>query len=167
MNWEAIGAVAEIVASIGVIISLIYLGVQIREQTIESRLAMGNELANQFNVTYSILASNRNFADVWLKGLYNFESLEPVERVQFSTQMGRTFRVVETMFNKYRFNRIASALWLGMDAAVRDTFYYRGAKAWWHTRKHWYCDDFQAYIEPYIESEDRVEMYGESKSSQN
>ena len=36
MNWDAIAAAAEILAAIGVIVSLIYLGQQIRSQTLET-----------------------------------------------------------------------------------------------------------------------------------
>ncbi len=34
MNWEAVGAIAEIIATFGVIISLVYLGLQIRGQIV-------------------------------------------------------------------------------------------------------------------------------------
>lgn len=39
MNWEAIGAIAETIASVCVVISLMYLGVQIRNQMAETKLA--------------------------------------------------------------------------------------------------------------------------------
>ena len=38
MNWEAIGAVGELVAALGVIISLIYLGVQIRHSAQQTQI---------------------------------------------------------------------------------------------------------------------------------
>jgi hypothetical protein len=37
MNWEMLSAIGQVVAAIGVIISLIYLAVQIREQNKERR----------------------------------------------------------------------------------------------------------------------------------
>ena len=46
MNWEAVGAIAEAIASFGVIISLVYLAVHNRKQTVDNRLAPGSELAN-------------------------------------------------------------------------------------------------------------------------
>ena len=33
MNWDAIGAIAEVVAAIGVILTLIYVAIQIRQNT--------------------------------------------------------------------------------------------------------------------------------------
>jgi len=38
INWDAICAIAEVTGTIGVIISLIYLGLQIRSQTVEARI---------------------------------------------------------------------------------------------------------------------------------
>ncbi len=39
MNWDALGAIGEIVGATAVVISVIYLAVQIRKQTVESRLS--------------------------------------------------------------------------------------------------------------------------------
>ena len=164
MNWEAIGAVAEIMASVGVIISLLYLAVQIREQTIESRLATGNELANQLNVTYGTLSSHHDLASLYLRGLQSFESLDSPERVQFAAHMNRTFRVVEAMFNQYRWKRIDDAVWHGLDAALRDIFTYPGTKTWWNLRKHWFCDEFQLHVLPYMNNEESADLYKESLS---
>jgi len=44
MNWEALGAIGEMVAAGGVIFSLVYLAVQIRNQSKESRLGAINAL---------------------------------------------------------------------------------------------------------------------------
>ncbi|MFP6780387.1 MAG: hypothetical protein VCB59_01710 [Gammaproteobacteria bacterium] len=39
MSWEAISGIAETVGAFGVIVSLIYVGVQIRQNTIASRVS--------------------------------------------------------------------------------------------------------------------------------
>ncbi len=49
MIWDAIGAVGEIVGAAGVIISLIYLAVQIKNQNIQSQLTAENEMTSQWN----------------------------------------------------------------------------------------------------------------------
>ena len=46
MIWDAIGAVGEIVGAAGVIISLIYLAVQIKNQNIQSQLTAENEMTS-------------------------------------------------------------------------------------------------------------------------
>jgi hypothetical protein len=42
MNWDAIGALAELAAAVGVIITLVYLAVQIRQSS--SLVAQNNKL---------------------------------------------------------------------------------------------------------------------------
>ena len=45
MNWDAIGAVGEIVGAMAVVVSLVYLGSQIRVQNRESRLAAMHDVS--------------------------------------------------------------------------------------------------------------------------
>jgi len=51
MNWDAIGA-------LGVIISLIYLATQIRNQNNESRLTAINSMTAQWNAFMADMATN-------------------------------------------------------------------------------------------------------------
>lgn len=48
MNWEAIATIAELVGAIGVIASLVYLAVQIRDNTRSSRIQQPQESTRQF-----------------------------------------------------------------------------------------------------------------------
>ncbi len=47
MNWDAVGAMAEAIASIGVIISLVYLVRHDRKMIADNNLATGGELENR------------------------------------------------------------------------------------------------------------------------
>ncbi len=37
MNWDAVGAIAEVVAVLGVVASLVFVGIQIRQNTVQLR----------------------------------------------------------------------------------------------------------------------------------
>ena len=49
MNWEAIGAVGEILGAIGVIVTLGYLAVQIRQNTASNRQAAARSTVDAIN----------------------------------------------------------------------------------------------------------------------
>lgn len=98
MNWEAIAAIAEIVASIAVVISLGYLSIQIRRQTVESKLAAGNEFVNQLNFVFENLSDNAELASLFHLGINDFHSLGPGQKIQISTYFNRMLRIVEGMF---------------------------------------------------------------------
>ena len=92
MNWDAIGAVAELAGAIGVILSLVYLAGQIRNQNKESQLTAINEMTSQWNAFMGDMATNNDLARIWAKGLMDFDSLESTEQVQLSTHFNRIFR---------------------------------------------------------------------------
>jgi hypothetical protein len=51
MSWDAIGAVGELLGALGVIASLIYLAIQIRQNTESVRMASHHGVADQFQRT--------------------------------------------------------------------------------------------------------------------
>lgn len=159
MEWDAIGALAETIASVGVIISLIYVGLQIRSQLIESRLESGDELTRQINHAYETLASEGDLAELFLKGLKDFQSLDGAEAMRFSAFAGSQMRLSESMFFRYENGRLAEDVWMGLNAGVRDIFRYPGMKDWWETRRHWYSERFQSYVSHFLNSEEEPRMY--------
>jgi len=162
MNWEAVAAIADIIASIAVVISLIYLSIQIRRQTVETKLATGNELANQLIYVYESLSDNAELADLFYRGINDFHSLSPGQKIQLSTYFSRLLRVMEGMFYQLQHGRIDSAIWSGLDKAIQDLCRYPGMKMWWETRKHWFSDEFAAYLSMYISSQDKPGSYWEN-----
>lgn len=58
MNWEAIGAVGEILGAAGVIATLVYLAVQIRQNTRSNQANRLNEIAREFGERHMVVASN-------------------------------------------------------------------------------------------------------------
>lgn len=161
MNWDAIAAAAEIFAAIGVIISLLYLGQQIRNQTLETRLAFANEFVNQLNLVYSDLSTDAQLSELWVRGLRDFSALSPPQRAQFSAFAGRLLRIVESVFHQYRWGRIDDTVWNGIDTSVRDLCRYRGMMEWWGTRAHWFSDEFNSHMKTYVADASSPGLYGE------
>jgi hypothetical protein len=84
MNWEALGAVSEIVGAAGVMITLLYLALQIRHA---SRLSEAQSHTTSVNDLLPFLQwqiQDKDFARIYRDGLLDFESLSPEDRMQFS-----------------------------------------------------------------------------------
>ena len=75
MTWEAIGAIGETIAAIGVIISLINLAVQIRRQTLDNRIDTQIEVTNQLNSAYGDLANNSELGSIFMTGIRDLDGL--------------------------------------------------------------------------------------------
>src|SRR3954467_13071067 len=126
MNWEMLSAIGQLAAAIGVIPSLIYLAVQIREQNKERRRAGINILTAQWSDLVKTAQENREFAKVFLQGMQSFQNLDAPAKLSFSAFFTRFTRNAEGMFIYYRDGALEKALWDGVERTMTDYFAYAG-----------------------------------------
>ncbi len=68
MTWEMLSAIGQLVAAVGVIPSLVYLAIQIREQNKERRRAGVNVLTAQWGDLVRSAQDSADFAALFLEG---------------------------------------------------------------------------------------------------
>jgi hypothetical protein len=134
MNWEAISAVGQIVGAAGVIISVIYLALQVRSNARQTRLASMRSMSDAFNQWLQSLAENAEFGDLYYRGMRDFESIEGADLPRFSALMDHLFRIYEDMYYQKLEGHLDPRVWRGFEAPMRDIIAYPGAQAWWRTR---------------------------------
>ena len=159
MNWEMLSAIGQVVAAVGVIPSLLYLAVQIREQNKERRRAGINIMTAQWSELVKSAQDSREFATLWLKGVHSFNDLDEPDRLRFSAFFTRYTRNCEGMFIYYRDGALEKALWDEVERTMCDYFAYPGVKEWWATRKHWLTDEFRAVVEAIIAKSPEPKLY--------
>lgn len=84
MNWEAIGAIGEIVGAIAVLVTLIYLAMQIRQNTYQTRAAATQDTIHLWNEISQAVLTDRSVAELIEKGNNNLSSLDPADRQRYS-----------------------------------------------------------------------------------
>src|ERR1051325_1912490 len=150
MNWEMLSAMGQMVAAIGVIPSLIYLAVQIREQNKERCRAGINILTAQWSDLVKSGQESREFAAFFLQGVRSFHGLDAPDKLRFSAFFTRYTRNCEGMFIYYRDGALEKPLWQEGEGTMADYFAYPGVREWWATRKHWLTDEFRVRVEAII-----------------
>ena len=121
MNWDAIGVIAEVVAAAGVIITLIYLAVQIRQSTIAANASTHHQyLLTQSSVNHSI-TDNAEVCELIDRANKDFKSLTDAEliRLQF---------VMYEHFNQWQF-----AFATGQKSLLEDEMW----ETYTHGYTHW------------------------------
>ncbi len=163
MNWEMLSAIGQVVAAIGVIPSLIYLAVQIREQNKERRRAGINVLTAQWSDLVKTGQESREFAAFFLRAIRSFDALDGPDKLRFSAFFTRYTRNCEGMFIYYRDGALEKTLWDEVERTMIDYFAYPGVREWWVTRKHWLTDEFRAVVEAIIATNPEAKMYASYK----
>jgi hypothetical protein len=87
MNWDAISAIAETIGTIAVVASLIYVAVQIRQNTRDSRVASFESAVRGASNWHQNLAGDPEMLRVLLEGQRDYKGLSPEDRLRFQTLM--------------------------------------------------------------------------------
>ena len=111
MNWEMLAAIGQLAAVFVGIPSLIYLAVQIREQTKERRHSAVNALAVQWGDLTKSLHDNAEFGAIYLRGVQSFTDLDAVSKLRFSAFLNRFFKNFEGMYFSHCDRILTESLW--------------------------------------------------------
>jgi hypothetical protein len=95
MNWAAIGAIGELIGAVVVVFTLIYLGVQIRQNTRATRAQATAFLASEMEHTLLAVAESADLAAAYVKATQGAE-LSSVESVRLIFWWGSFVRNAES-----------------------------------------------------------------------
>ena len=84
MNWEAISAIGQIIGAIGVLITLIYLTIQMKQNTSAIATSTYESTMTGFNNINVVVASNPELTSIINRGCMNSDKLTEIEKVQFN-----------------------------------------------------------------------------------
>ena len=82
MNWDAIGAIGEVVGAAAVVVSIVYLAVQIRQNTSSTKSAVESEIALALaNAAFE--GADGPIPEIMFRGLGDFDKLNDEEKARF------------------------------------------------------------------------------------
>ena len=146
MNWEAIGAIGEIIGAFAVVFSLAYLATQIRSQNREARIASIHEVVEAFRIAITSFQDPQR-AVVYTKALNGFDDLNDAERLQFIPMVRGLLRVWEEAHFQFEENRLDQRMWKAMLKQYADLMSAHGFQRVWELRKHTYSDEFRRFVD--------------------
>ncbi|MBX2823124.1 MAG: hypothetical protein KTR33_00255 [Gammaproteobacteria bacterium] len=149
MNWEAIGAIGNVVGAVAVTITLIYLIVQIKQNNKLLRLNTANVVTEELQAMFSLLAADKDLSEIFIEA-GKCEVLEGVNRVRYYTFTNNLMRIYENAFLQKKERSIPEAHWVGLTRLMIDYTDMPAFASYWRDRKHWGSDEFIDYLESEI-----------------
>ena len=149
MNWEAIAAVGQVVGALAVIVTLLYLAKQLKEQTRSLRVQSLHAQFAEYNTILAELQSLEGIGTAYRKTLAG-EALTLDEEYELMFMYARIFNLNEKMFYlhlsgvaddfiKHKFERTI--------APILASSYF---KQWWEKNKYRYFGEFIEYVEKLV-----------------
>ena len=146
MNWDALGAVGEIVAAVAVVVTLGYLAVQIRQNTDSVRAATIQDIVREGNVFVRDLALHPDLARIWRSGLDSLETLSAEEREQFHFLILSFYRRVENTYHQSRRRLMDESDVAGFLTSSFYALARPGAREWWESNAFRFSPLMQEYV---------------------
>lgn len=145
MNWDAIGAVGEVLGAAGVIVTLIYLALQIRQNTQALRAASVDSMTSIANGIRTNLFSDPNVTAIYMRGLADIESLNDLERERFRLLMTNA---LWALWNAYAQAQLGdSQSWDAQKPLLRRFLSQPGGDWYWQTYKKEFSKEFQKEVD--------------------
>jgi len=146
MTLEDIYFLAGIVASLGIIVSLIFVGLQIRQNTHATQSAAAQSVHSNFAGFYTSLQNNPDLLGITIKGLQEYDALTETEKAQMNSMFMAFNLNMQDAFYKFKDGHLAPEFWRSWELVSQNLFAAPGGKAFWADRGYLFANAYQEYI---------------------
>jgi hypothetical protein len=159
MNWDAIGAIAELLGAIGVIASLVYLATQIRQSreqmsqnTRATRASAYQQFSGLLHGTMMAAGENPQREQAVMRGMTDFSRLSEEDAFRFTWWMTGVAHAFENAYYQYRVGMLDEDRWQH-HADVRGLFQNPGIAQWCRAAPPNLSPEFVALVEEILGEE--------------
>lgn len=147
MEWDAISAVAGLLAAISVGLTVVYLALQIKASTQATQSQTYYLATSALAEMAGIIGSDRELARIFRIGLVDPDALTEDEFTQFGYLGISLFRRFENVFFQYQSGMIDEDFWIGHRDNILWFFHRPGMQAWWKERKFAFSKSFREFLD--------------------
>ena len=147
MSIQEWGAISEMVGAIAIVVSLIYVGVQIRQNTQATRVMTSQAFVESYFGVIGQITRHPAFWDVYWRGLGGLSNLQGGELAAFGAWTGHLIRTWESFYFQWKAGAFEDQIWSGWKHQYRDVFVYPGIQEEWKIRRDYFSDEFREFVE--------------------
>ena len=166
MNWEAINAISQLVSSIAVVFSVLYLGLQVHRSTRVARLATQDAAATALRDVTKPLMENAELERIWRVGLEDLGTLSTEDRARFFHATYQFLKAFETIHFHYVYGLMDRQLWEGWHGLLRHYVVAPGIAHYWKLRPEVFSERFRNFVnslEPPADQRTVGTLFGEQR----
>jgi hypothetical protein len=139
--------IAQIVGALGVIVSLIYVAAEVRQNTNAVRAATFQEMVAMTVQLRSELVTDPTFAALAVKASADPASLTPPEAARMDAWIAAVLRQFENLHYQHRAGMLDPGLWKGYDQMIRHSLSNVALQSWYRAHRLEYSEEFAAYVD--------------------
>jgi hypothetical protein len=147
VNLETLSAIAQLVAAIGVIASLFYLAMQIRQNTKSQRSLVVDSLTSSLIAVLGPQASDPALTRACAAAVEDWSGATEEDRLRAACVLLALFKLSENAWFQQRQGTLNREQWQGWDLYMRAYYHRPGVQTWWSLRRGMFSSGFRDYLE--------------------
>lgn len=147
MNWDQVSAIAQIIGSIAVVFSVLYLAIQVHQSTRIAKLSAQDAAATALREVTKPFAENAELARIWQLGLENLDALSADEQTRFFHSTYQFLKAYETIHFHHVYGLMDAQIWQGWCGLLKHYVASPGMERYWQLRRDLFSERFQAFID--------------------
>lgn len=147
MSWEAINAISQLVSSIAVVLSLLYLALQVHRGTRIARISAQDSASSALRDVTKPFMENAELGRIWQQGLEDLGTLSAADQVRFFHAAYQFLKAFETIHFHYADGLLDQQLWNGWRELLRHYAVASGIAHYWKMRHDLFSVRFQKFMQ--------------------
>ena len=143
---EDLGNIGDFLGGITVIVTLLYLAYQVRQNTKSTHSASYQAIVSNMSTFSRELAYVSERSEIFSMGMMQPEDLTLSERTRFYLLMTSYFRNFENIYFQYSSNAIPDDVWDGWAYRIASSMKTPGCLLWWQQDQRVFSSRFRKYI---------------------
>ena len=156
MNLQDLALVAEIVGAIAVVISLIYVGLQVNESTSAIRSAAASDATKAMQSWYLEMGRNRQASDTWFNAMTSPEPLPAHDEFQFLMSMHAAILGMQNSYLLSKEGTLDAEFREAVTTAIVAVKDLPGMGRYWRQRRGFFHTGFAEYVDGLL-TQDAIE----------
>ena len=151
MNWEAAGAIGEIIGALAVFLTLIYLALQIRQNTKAVQAAAVDASISKVTSVRQSMYESAEIAGIYIAGLANPDDLDELSRTRFRLLMHNVLMAISNIYSQTNFAGLSSSMWESQLVLLRRVVTSPGGQWFWKEYQLEFDETFRGQIEAILQ----------------
>jgi len=147
MTLEQLANIGEIIGGIGVVISLVYLAIQIRANTEAERTSTYQSIVSDFGALNNTMASTPELSHMFVEAMEDYHQLSSDDKARISQLFFQCFRYFENMFYQHQKGFLDEEVWIGWKRLMLTYYSRPGFQTWWEHRRDVFSEPFAVFLE--------------------
>jgi len=147
MNWDALAAIAQVLSAIAVAVTVMYLAIQVRRNTLASQSQTYYLATAALSEAASLIATSPQLSRIYRIALTKPTELSEDEFFQFALIGISQFRRYENLYFQYRAGLVDDDFWSGQRENIFWFFHCPGMQAWWKDKRLAFSKSFREFLE--------------------